>query len=211
MNTEIEILVKIVAGIFSIFGLTKLVFEMSIEKKSDLRKDFEFSLHFFKEYENNMELSQIVIEKGLRAVAGTRMLSASEIKYLLTLKCPSKNIYRYELSQDYLEYDEHKSEIKISYSKQCKSKARRTIMKAAYLGLYAIAFLLVQFPAMFFSSIQKFGNIFTLLLLAAFFLYIAWTYLKKYVSLRMAEVFISEQEIDEKQKYNEETTKTKVV
>jgi hypothetical protein len=190
MNVDVEMIVKLVLGICSMFGLWKIWAEISRGKKSDLREDYNFSYQFFKEYESDKNMQPILIEKGLKAVAGTSTLSANEIFYLLSLKYPYRNIRVFDQCQDYLVFNE--AERTISFSKCYRFGLYRKVMKVASLILYMVSFSAVIFPVLLMKSLPSFGNIFTMLFGAAFLLYLAWSSVNKYAMIRLSERFMDE-------------------
>lgn len=197
MNFDMEMSVKIIVGICSVIGLWKVFTDVSRGKKSDLREDYDFSYRFFKEYEGNKDMPPILIEKGLRAVSGTVMLSVEEILYLLTLKHPSRSMKIYERCQGYLVFDEKQK--KILFGKRYRSKIYRKSMKVFSFVVYFISASAVLFPLLFMKSVPKIGNVFTILLSVGILIYLAWSSVSREARIDLSEEFMKELSAAEKE------------
>jgi hypothetical protein len=197
MSNEIEVIVKLIVGTCSMIGLWKILTDVSRVKKSDLREDYSFSHQFFKEYENNKNMQPILVEKGLRAATGTSMLSVNEILYLLASKGPSRSIKIYERCHDYLVFDEKQK--KIFFKKRYQSTIYRKIMKILSFIIYFIFSCTILFSLLFMTSFPKFGNTFTILFLAGFFVYCAWSFVNRYAKISVSEEFMNDLSAAEKE------------
>ncbi len=70
----------IVAAISTTFLIWKTFTEIKGHKRSNLHKEYEKSDEIIKHLTENDNLHPIVIERGLRTIAGTNQLSAVEIR-----------------------------------------------------------------------------------------------------------------------------------
>ncbi len=99
-----ELALKIIGVIASLFALYKLVIDVILAKSSKHREDYEFAKRFI-EALNNKESHQFVVERGFLALTG-KSFSVQEIKHLLSFNNPSEIIKLRASSSDFIKLND---------------------------------------------------------------------------------------------------------
>ncbi len=141
-----ENLVKAVSIIGAILAGAKIIFEFTIGKLSRLREEYRFAkefLHDLQETDASKKLHPMAVERGYRALAGTRSVPIRDIAYLLELTEPDKQIRDYVLAWAYVEFDCRTGRIqhRRKYSQPSVRRILKWTWSAAYAGFALIAML----------------------------------------------------------------------
>jgi hypothetical protein len=192
---NIELLIKIASAVAGTFGIAKILYDILIGKRGDMREEYAFAQKFFAELTANPEMHPFVREKGYQAIASDRTLETVEIEYLLTLKKPDRALKDYVLGRNYLEHLPNIGNLQIAFKDKYKRSWTRYWRKTLYLLLYfALAFL--AFAPLFLFKFTS-GNIpemfLALLVCLAFFGPSAWFCVTKAGSIYRAEKLVQHQ------------------
>lgn len=93
----------IIVAIAGIFGIFKIVNEITLSRTSKHRDDYEFTKNYLDDL-NNPNTHRFIIEKGFRALTNNNY-SVEEIKYLLSQAEPMELIYLRASSKKTLYFD----------------------------------------------------------------------------------------------------------
>lgn len=93
----------IIVAIAGIFGIFKIVNEITLSRTSKHREDYEFTKNYLNDL-NNPNTHRFIIEKGFRALTNNNY-SVEEIKYLLSQAEPMELIYLRASSKKTLYFD----------------------------------------------------------------------------------------------------------
>tara|TARA_B100002003_G_scaffold35826_1_gene31215 strand:+ start:5599 stop:6162 length:564 start_codon:yes stop_codon:yes gene_type:complete len=85
-----ELAVKIVGILVSLFALYKIIIEVVVSRSSKRRDEYEFSKQFISDLDNE-SIHRLTLEKGFLALTG-KIYPVEEIKLLLSSKDPSSSI-----------------------------------------------------------------------------------------------------------------------
>src|SRR5690554_2292521 len=100
----------IIVAIAGIFGIFKIVNEITLSRTSKHRDDYEFTKNYLDDL-NNPNTHRFIIEKGFRALTNNNY-SVEEIKYLLSQDEPMELIYLRASSKKILYFDTKKQQYK---------------------------------------------------------------------------------------------------
>lgn len=140
------ILIRNIFGtILALFGVAKIVNELVSKKKSKLKEDYTFSKSFFEDIKKD-NLHPYLLEKGYQALAGSHVVNAKEIAYILTLKDSERWLRDYIFSIKYLIFSATSNKEEINFSKKYKKKWSRLWRKSFYLLTYILFALLAMSP-----------------------------------------------------------------
>lgn len=140
------ILIRNIFGIIlALFGVAKIVNELVSKKKSKLKEDYTFSKSFLEDVKKN-NLHPYLLEKGYQALAGSHVVNAKEIAYILTLKDSERWLRGYIFSIKYLVHLAASNNTEIVFNKKYKKKWSRLWRKSLYLLTYVVFALLAMSP-----------------------------------------------------------------
>lgn len=143
---ELETIIKIIGAIAAIFGAGKIIYEITIGRKSRLREEYKFAKEFLEDLKNNPTLHPFVVEKGYYAIAGSTIFKAEVIAYILSLKNPVKCLNDYVLSKEYLQTIKTNGDIHLAFSKQYSWGWFRCLIKGIYFFLYIFCAVMAIIP-----------------------------------------------------------------
>ncbi len=143
---QLEIFLKIITTIATIFGVGNIFHKIRIDKRSQLREECKFIKDFLEEVKNNPSLHPLVLEKGYQAIAGTTTVSTEEMTYILSLKNPGKCLNDYLDGKEYLNKLDIHSDSKFTFKKQYSAPWSRKWQKRLYFTLYFISIGLAMSP-----------------------------------------------------------------
>lgn len=191
---NIEILLKSVTAILGIFGVGKIIYEVSTGSKQRLREEYRFAKEFLEDTSKKPCLHPLVVEKGYYAIAGTTSIKSKEVEYLISLKNPYNSLKDYVLSRKYVEIlyilDINANPI-IDYRKKYKSDWSRRLRKAFYIITYFICAAIALSPFVFFQ-LSKF-QIFDLVIIILVFGLTAIDQLRSFMKIVRGEQLVKNQ------------------
>ncbi len=190
-----ELVTKLILAIPAIIGAGKIIYDITIGKKSHLREEYKFAKEFLSDVENG-GLHPFALEKGYYSLAGTTCLSPEVIAYILSLKKPSQCLKDYVLSYQLMEELQPEGNLKLNFKKKYKASWYRNCLKFFYsAGYFLFAFIAVS-PLIVSQYLGiSVPNSFVLL---AFTLplsgTLAWTSLTAFVKIARGEELVLNQE-----------------
>ncbi|MEO5933494.1 MAG: hypothetical protein ABIQ08_08075 [Duganella sp.] len=192
---ELDILLKSGTLLLGVVGAGKILYDLSIIKRSRMRDEYTFAKTFFEEVSSNAALHPFLREKGYQAIAGDRQLSGDEIEYLLSLEKPDRALRDYVLGRTYLEHLPQSGNLQIEFKKRHKSKWSRKWRVYVYSGSYVI-FSLTAFSPLVLSQLFAFSNAQTvqsLILSVSVFGPYGWYFLKTAAYIYRAQKLVENQ------------------
>ena len=125
-------------GVFvAIFGIWKVLYEIKTGRKTHLRAEYDFAKKFLSDVSEGT-MHPYPMEKGYQAIAGTNIVKADEIAYILTLEDPVQCLKDYVLSKQLMEKIETKGDLKLKFKMKYSGSWARNWRKTMYLSLYFI-------------------------------------------------------------------------
>jgi hypothetical protein len=194
MESYINTIVSVIGTVFLIW---KTFTEFNGHKRTNLREDYKTSDEVIKDLMRNDSLHPIVIEKGLRTIAGTNQLSAVEIIYLISLERPSRKVDLYMKSEELLVFDENK-EVAISFKKEYQHLLYRRLREFFSIILYGICFLFLFGAIFFHKTYLEVVSPEIFIVALVFSIFIGWGSIKKFASIKFAEELVENQKPTEK-------------
>lgn len=190
-----DLIIKAVTFIFGIIGAAKILYEISIGRKSQLREEYKFAKDFIVEVNSNQSMHPYVREKGYQALAGDSQLVAEEVEYLLSLQMPALALHDYVLGREYLEHLPYVEKLQIAFKGKYHKQWSRSWRKYVYIALYAVFFFL-SFAPLFTKSLFKTPSdvLFSFIVCLAVFGPYAWFSLKGATRIYRAEKLVQRQE-----------------
>jgi hypothetical protein len=148
---NIDIVFKVITLIIAVFGLPRIIEELTNTKRSRLREEFKFIKEFITELES---AHPFVIEKGYLAISGDDSLTAKEIIYLFSLKSPGQALRKYARARKYLKFQEptDSTEAKIEFREEYPGNKRKWLKKIN-IGAYGIFASFAFAPLLFAKDI----------------------------------------------------------
>jgi len=198
MESTIELVIKIIAAIGSAYGIVKAFVELKRDGKINLYEDFKYSKEIFEYIRNNSDLHPIIIEKGLRCLAGTKELSADEILYLLGLERPLRKIGQYIKANEYLIFNKQSNGKIIGFKGLYKIKVYR---KLEYCVNYICAFIFLLIPflsLLFYKHIPIQIGATIVITINIMLMFSFWNSIKTCAYIEHAEEIINNQEKDKR-------------
>lgn len=177
-------LIKVLAGLASLFALYKILAEVVLAKSSKRREEYSFSKQFIEDL-NNANIHRFVLEKGFFALVG-KLLSVNEIKLLLTYQEPNLAIERRTNAQDFIDFDSDNNEYK--WRGWFSNIYIRIASRYGFLLLYVIIGFVALAPYIF-PDISLFGGIVKHLISISIVI-VSITCLAKHENFREAKVFM---------------------
>lgn len=122
----------IIVAIAGIFGIFKIVNEITLSRTSKHRDDYQFTKKYLEDL-NNPNTHRFVIEKGFRALTND-IYAVEEIKYLLSRDEPMELIYLRASGKKILTFDTKKQrhEWLGIYQYECYRKIASILLLLAY-------------------------------------------------------------------------------
>lgn len=161
---ELDLILKGCTLLVGVVGAGKLLYDLSISKRSRMREEYNFAKNFLEEANTNPTLHPFLREKGYQAIAGDRQMSADEIEYLLSLERPDRALRDYALGRSYLEHFARSGNFHIKFKKKYQKKWSQQWRIYLYAGLY-IALGFLAFSPLIFATIFPMSNTQTFLTL----------------------------------------------
>lgn len=195
VSMEVETIFKFLGAVAAIIGAGRVIYEVTVGKKSRLREDYKFAKEFLNDLKVNPDLHPFAIEKGYQAIAGSTVLKSEEIAYLLSLENPGKCLKDYVLSKNYLQHLNTSGDLQLSFSEKYAAPWARKWRKAWYLTLYfGLAFASLS-PLFFVErGITKPVQLLTLLAFTiSIFGFYAWESLKSFARIYRGEKLVQNQ------------------
>lgn len=192
---ETDLIIKVCTLLIGVIGAGRLLYDLSIGKRSRMRDEYSFAKKFLDELVENPALHPFLREKGFQAIAGDRQISADEIEYLLTLQGPDRALRDYVIGRSYLEHVPEYGDLQIEFKGKYKKQWSRKWRFFLYLCCYFI-FSVLAFCPLILSSIYGMSNvqIVTLLVVCVMvFVPYAWSSLKAAVRIFRAEKLVKHQ------------------
>jgi len=87
---DMELAVKIVGILVSLFALYKIIIEVVVSRSSKRRDEYDFSKQFISDLDNE-DIHRLTLEKGFLALTG-KIYTVEEIRLLLNSRDPSLSI-----------------------------------------------------------------------------------------------------------------------
>ena len=169
--TPLELSIKTVGLLGSIFTAYKMFLEVVLHRKTRLRDEYKFVKEFLTDIQTTPEPHPYLVEKGFFAISGKDNLTAEEIRFFLSQRNPSLSIKRYSAArQRYVEYCEHDRRInfKGKFTNPSKRKWSKIINTAGYFTLAALSLAPLFFATNLFGSNWKMGALFIVIFLVTF-------------------------------------------
>jgi hypothetical protein len=136
-----DIFIRIITLLIGVIGAGKLLYDLSITKRSRMRDEYNFAKNFLDEVNLNPGLHPFLREKGYQAIAGDTRMTGSEIEYLLSLEGPDRALRDYVLGRAYLEHFPQTGNLQIEFKKKYEKRRARQLRIYLYFGIYvALAF-----------------------------------------------------------------------
>lgn len=192
---ELDLLLKSSTLLLGVIGAGKLLYDLSITKRSRMRDEYTFAKTFFEEVSTNPALHPFLREKGYQAIAGDRQLSGDEIEYLLSLENPDRALRDYVLGRQYLEHLPQSGNLQIEFKKRYERKWSRKWRIYIYSGLYVL-FSLTAFSPLVLSQLFAFSSAQTvqsLILSVPVFGPYGWFFLKTAAHIYRAQKLVDNQ------------------
>lgn len=186
---------KLIGAVISIVTVGKLVYDVSVSRKTRLRDDYKFAKEFFDELRKTPQPHPLVVERGYHAIAGDTALSVREMEYLLSLQNPSSALRDYVLARPYLAHLPESGHLQVKFKKQYSSAWSRRWRRGLYLVLYFFSALLAVSPMFFLSSFNPSPGtgLLILIVFGAAFGLPAYNALREYGRLYRGEKLVAEQ------------------
>ena len=164
---ELDLILKGCSLLIGVIGAGKLLYDLSISRRSRMREEYNFAKVFLEEVSTNPGLHPFLREKGYQAIAGNRLMGADEIEYLLSLESPDRALRDYALGRNYLEHLSRSGNFHIEFKKKYQKKWSQQWRIYLYAGLY-ITLAFSAFSPLLLSTIFPMSNskIFSTLLLS---------------------------------------------
>ena len=139
-------MLRLLPILIGLAGAAKVVYEMVGAPRGRQREEYRFAMEFLRAIKEDPLMHPFLRETGYQAVAGTRVLSADEVEYLLSLQRPDRAIRNYVLGRLYLEYLPKAGDLKIDFRAKYKSDWSRRWRKSLYFIGYIACWLLAFAP-----------------------------------------------------------------
>ena len=138
---DAEIIIRSVLTIPAIIGVAKLIHDITIGKGTRLRDEYKFAKEFLTDAKRS-DIHPYALEKGYQAIAGSHIVKAEEIEYILSLKDPAQCLRDYVLSKQLMEHIKTKGDLQLQFKPKYLSAWSRFWRKSFYLlGYFIFAFL----------------------------------------------------------------------
>lgn len=183
------IIVAIGAAVWKLF---KELPEIFSGKNKGLREEAEFADKFFVRL-NQEDLSPFAEEKGFQALAKSRLVSANEIKKILSIKQSPQLVRDFVAGRAYIELVAVGGESKFCFKRKYKSKLSRNIRKIIYFIFYMISFVAAISPLVWAGVLHDLKPLNYFLFVGPFCLLLAYVSVAEGVNIKCAEDVISEQ------------------
>jgi hypothetical protein len=182
-SENISLVLQLLAIAAGIVALYKAFQEIFLARKPRLREEFAFAKSFIAELKDDTH--PFLVEKGFFAISGDALLSAAEIRYILSLSSPSTALRRYLHAREHLVFSLTPQDGKkiIDFKPNLQSERIRRLQKRIYLASYAVTAFLAFAPLFFAHTI--FGNNWQVGLITIVIMLISFGWLA-YLSLRMS-------------------------
>lgn len=192
---DIETISKFILAIAAIFGVGRVIYDVTVGKKTRLRDDYKFAKEFLSDLKENPDLHPFALEKGYQAIAGSTALKSEEIAYLLSLDNPGKCLQDYVLAKEYLQHLNTTGDLQLSFAEKYSAPWARNWRKAVYLTLYfLLAFASVSPLFLAEKAGIKLIQLFTLLAFTlSIFGFYAWASLKSFARIKRGEKLVQNQ------------------
>ena len=192
---ELDDVLKLVGAVISIVTVGKLVYDVSVSRKTRLRDDYKFAREFFDELGKTPPPHPLVVERGYHAIAGDTALTVREMEYLLSLQNPSSALRDYVLARPYLEHLPESGHLQVNFRRKYSSVWSRRWRRGFYLLLYFGSALLAVSPMFFLSSFKPSAGtgLLILIVFGAAFGLPAYNALREYGRLYRGEKLVAEQ------------------
>lgn len=185
---------RILLAIVGIFTAAKVLYDIGIGKKSNLREEYKFAKEFLDDTDKT-KLHPFTLGKGYQAIAGTDAVNAKEIEYILSLENPIQCLKDFILSKQLFERLETEGDFNLVFKKKYQSSFSRWWRKKLYFSLYfALAFTAIS-PVILPKALGlEFVDIFLpLFFTVPCFGFYAWMALEVFGKLNRAEHLASSQ------------------
>lgn len=196
---DVLTITKIVGGLAAALGIWKFIYEVRINKKSQLRDEYKFSKEFFETVKNN-ELHPFSLEKGYQAIAGSKVLKANEVEYILSLENPVQCLKDYVCSRSMMNKLETEGNLRLSFKDKYKKSWSRTWRKWFYLLLYLVSATIAMSPLLFSKYLvnEDASILEQLLITFPFGVCYAWISVSAYKKIQCGEALINNQKSHKK-------------
>jgi hypothetical protein len=148
----ITIIISLIATVFGIviapFTFAKILLDLRAVRRGSLREEYKFAKEFFNDLGLAADSQPIVIERGYKAIAGTKALTLDEIKYILTLPNPDFAFFAYNNSRKLLVYQTDTKQVEYR-SRWMANTRKRVFLQYLSLAGYVCLALIAILPAMF--------------------------------------------------------------
>lgn len=101
MSYSFETMLRLIPILIGLAGAAKVVYEMVGAPRGRQREEYRFAMEFLRAIKEDPLMHPFLRETGYQAVAGTRVLSADEVEYLLSLQRPDRAIREKNKVSDY--------------------------------------------------------------------------------------------------------------
>jgi hypothetical protein len=187
---------KVALAIVGIFTAGKVLFDVFVGKKTNLREEYNFAKEFLDDT-NKQDLHPFTLSKGYQGIAGTNSVKASEIEYILSLKDPVQCLRDFILSKQLFERLEVEGDFKLIFLNKYKSHLSRRAKKLFYLVLYFTLAFAALSPMLLSKSfeVDAADSFLQLLFTLPFFGLYAWVSLQAYAKLSRGEFLYNNQKL----------------
>ena len=141
-----EIVLRLVPVLLGVIGLAKIFYDLSIARRTWMRDEYRFAKDFLEAIEINKKIHPFLREKGYQAIAGSKLLNADEIQYLLSLNGSNLAIRDYSLGRTYLQHLPKSGVFEIDFKEKYKKDWSRKWRKWSCLAGYAVCAVAAFFP-----------------------------------------------------------------
>lgn len=144
---HIDLVYKLLGLAAAIYGLPKIVEELTSLKRVRLREEFKFIQSFLTELPS---AHPFVIEKWYLAISGREDLNANEIRFLVSLKAPGQALRKYARARKYLEFSDPTESTpgRIAFRQEYPEQ-RRKWLKRWYITWYVFFAVCALSPVIF--------------------------------------------------------------
>ncbi len=186
---------KIVIAGVGIFTAGKVLFDVFVGKKTNLREEYFFAKEFLDDTKK-YNLHPYTLGKGYQAIAGTVTVKAHEIEYILSLKNPIQCLRDFILSKQLFERLDTEGDFDLTFKKKYSSKYSRNWRKATFLVFYFLFAFAAVSPMLFSKQLEleTVDSFLKMLLTLPFFGFYSWLSLRALAKLVRAEYIFNNQE-----------------
>jgi len=137
---DIELTLKLVASALGVIGTLKLLYDWAALPRGRMREHYAFARDFLKELEDNPAMHPYLVESGFQAIAGTRSITATEARYIISLE-PITTLSDYVFARPCLHVNRSGGGWAAEFRGKYAQPRFRFWRKLGYLVVYVVAAL----------------------------------------------------------------------